>query len=70
MIDYKQFYSKNAAGIKKSVIRELPKLISKPGIISFGGDQRLADVIRENLERNNVDSPIAPWRRNLRLKSL
>lgn len=24
------------------------------------GVQRLADVIRQNLERNNVDSPIAP----------
>ena len=52
MINYEQFYSANAAGMKKSVIRELLKLTNKPGIISFAGGLPAPDMfpVREIAE--------------------
>ncbi|MCK5056147.1 MAG: PLP-dependent aminotransferase family protein [Candidatus Aminicenantes bacterium] len=44
MINYEQFYSANAAGMKKSIIRELLKLTGKPGIISFAGGLPAPDM--------------------------
>lgn len=37
MLNYEQFYSSSAKGMKKSEIREILKLINKPGVISFAG---------------------------------
>jgi 2-aminoadipate transaminase len=44
MLNYEQFYSLSAKGMKKSEIRELLKLISKPGIISFAGGLPAPDL--------------------------
>jgi 2-aminoadipate transaminase len=44
MINYERFYSANAAGMKKSIIRELLKLTGKPGIISFAGGLPAPDM--------------------------
>jgi len=44
MLHYDQFYSSSAKGMKKSEIRELLKLISKPGIISFAGGLPAPDL--------------------------
>ena len=44
MLNYDQFYSSSAKGMKKSEIRELLKLISKPGIISFAGGLPAPDL--------------------------
>jgi 2-aminoadipate transaminase len=44
MLNYEQFYSCSAKGMKKSEIRELLKLISRPGIISFAGGLPAPDL--------------------------
>ncbi len=44
MINYYQFFSKNACKMKKSEIRELLKLTRKPGIISFAGGLPAPDL--------------------------
>jgi 2-aminoadipate transaminase len=44
MLNYEQFYSTCAKGMKKSEIRELLKLISRPGIISFAGGLPAPDL--------------------------
>ncbi|UCH95951.1 MAG: PLP-dependent aminotransferase family protein [Candidatus Aminicenantes bacterium] len=44
MLNYEQFYSSCAKGIKKSEIREILKLISKPGVISFAGGLPAPDL--------------------------
>ena len=43
-MNYEQFYSENASGMKKSEIRELLKLTRMPGIISFGGGLPAPDL--------------------------
>jgi 2-aminoadipate transaminase len=44
MLNYDQFYSTSAKGMKKSEIREILKLISKPGLISFAGGLPAPDL--------------------------
>jgi 2-aminoadipate transaminase len=44
MLNYDQFYSTSARGMKKSEIREILKLISKPGVISFAGGLPAPDL--------------------------
>ena len=44
MINYDQFLSHNAKGMKRSEIRELLKLTRKPGIISFAGGLPAPDL--------------------------
>ena len=44
MLNYEQFYSTSARGMKKSEIREILKLISKPGVISFAGGLPAPDL--------------------------
>ncbi len=44
MLNYDQFYSTSAKGMKKSEIREILKLISKPGVISFAGGLPAPDL--------------------------
>lgn len=44
MVNYDQFYSNNAKGMKRSEIRELLKLTAKPGIISFAGGLPAPDL--------------------------
>jgi len=44
MLNYEQFYSTSAKSMKKSEIRELLKLINKPGIIYFGGGLPAPDL--------------------------
>ena len=44
MVNYDQFYSHNAKGMKRSEIRELLKLTAKPGIISFAGGLPAPDL--------------------------
>ncbi len=44
MLNYEQFFSTNAKGMKKSEIRELLKLTQKPGIISFAGGLPAPDL--------------------------
>ncbi|HNX97663.1 MAG TPA: aminotransferase, partial [Candidatus Aminicenantes bacterium] len=44
MINYDSFFSRNAMGMKRSEIRELLKLTSKPGIISFAGGLPAPDM--------------------------
>jgi len=44
MLNYEQFYSTCAKGMKKSEIREILKLISKPGVISFAGGLPAPDL--------------------------
>ncbi len=44
MLNYEQFYSTSAKGMKKSEIREILKLISKPGVISFAGGLPAPDL--------------------------
>jgi 2-aminoadipate transaminase len=44
MLNYDQFYSTCAKGMKKSEIREILKLISKPGVISFAGGLPAPDL--------------------------
>ncbi len=44
MLNYEQFYSNNARGMKKNEIRELLKLTRKPGIISFAGGLPAPDL--------------------------
>jgi len=56
MINYDSFFSRNAMGMKRSEIRELLKLTSKPGIISFAGglpapDMFPIDEIKEITQR-------------------
>lgn len=60
MIDYEQFFSTNAKNMKKNEIRELLKLTTKPGVISFAGGlpapdlfpvEELREIVDEVLER-------------------
>jgi len=60
MLNYEQFFSDCANGMKKSEIRELLKLTSKPGIISFAGGlpapdlfpvQEIKGIINEVMDR-------------------
>jgi 2-aminoadipate transaminase len=44
MLNYDQFYSASAKGMKKSEIREILKLICKPGVISFAGGLPAPDL--------------------------
>ena len=44
MVNYDQFLSHNAKGMKRSEIRELLKLTRKPGIISFAGGLPAPDL--------------------------
>jgi 2-aminoadipate transaminase len=44
MLNYEQFFSTNAKGMKKNEIRELLKLTRKPGIISFAGGLPAPDL--------------------------
>lgn len=44
MINYEQFFSTNAKGMKKSEIRELLKLTRKPDMISFAGGLPAPDL--------------------------
>ena len=44
MVNYDQFYSNNAKGMKRSEIRELLKLTARPGIISFAGGLPAPDL--------------------------
>jgi 2-aminoadipate transaminase len=44
VVNYDQFYSTNAKGMKRSEIRELLKLTAKPGIISFAGGLPAPDL--------------------------
>ncbi|MCK4763649.1 MAG: PLP-dependent aminotransferase family protein [Candidatus Aminicenantes bacterium] len=44
MIDYEQFYSANAKGMKESELKELLKFTNKPGIISFAGGYPAPDL--------------------------
>jgi 2-aminoadipate transaminase len=44
VVNYDQFYSNNAKGMKRSEIRELLKLTAKPGIISFAGGLPAPDL--------------------------
>ena len=44
MVNYDQFLSHNAEGMKRSEIRELLKLTRKPGIISFAGGLPAPDL--------------------------
>lgn len=44
MLNYEQFFSTNAKGMKKSEIRELLKLTQKPGMISFAGGLPAPDL--------------------------
>ncbi|MCP5105812.1 MAG: PLP-dependent aminotransferase family protein [bacterium] len=55
MIDYEQFYSTNAKGMKKSEIRELLKLTAKPGVISFAGGLPAPDLFPVEEVRECVD---------------
>ncbi len=43
-MNYEQFYSNSAKGMKKSEIRELLKLTTRPGIISFAGGLPAPDL--------------------------
>jgi 2-aminoadipate transaminase len=44
VVNYDQFYSNNAKGMKRSEIRELLKLTARPGIISFAGGLPAPDL--------------------------
>ncbi|MBN2347089.1 MAG: PLP-dependent aminotransferase family protein [Candidatus Aminicenantes bacterium] len=44
MINYEQYFSRNAKNMKRSEIRELLKLTRKPGIISFAGGLPAPDL--------------------------
>jgi len=44
MLNYEQFYSRSAKGMKKSAIEEILRLISKPGMISFAGGLPAPDL--------------------------
>jgi 2-aminoadipate transaminase len=44
VVNYEQFLSRNAKGMKRSEIRELLKLTRKPGIISFAGGLPAPDL--------------------------
>lgn len=44
MINYEPFFSNNAKGMKRSEIRELLKMITRPGIISFAGGLPAPDL--------------------------
>jgi 2-aminoadipate transaminase len=48
VVNYDQFYSINAKGMKRSEIRELLKLTAKPGIISFAGGLPAPDLFPIN----------------------
>lgn len=55
MIDYEQFFSTNAKNMKKSEIRELLKLTTKPGVISFAGGLPAPDLFPVEELREVVD---------------
>jgi 2-aminoadipate transaminase len=54
-MNYEQFYSKSAGGMKKSEIRELLKLTRRPGIISFGGGLPAPDLFPVDDIRRIID---------------
>jgi 2-aminoadipate transaminase len=47
-MNYEQYFSNNARHMKRSEIRELLKLITKPGIISFAGGLPAPDLFPIN----------------------
>lgn len=55
MINYDQFFSTNAKNMKKSEIRELLKLTTKPGVISFAGGLPAPDLFPVEEVRECVD---------------
>lgn len=55
MIDYEQFFSTNAKNMKKNEIRELLKLTTKPGVISFAGGLPAPDLFPVEELREVVD---------------
>jgi len=55
MSDYEQFFSTNAKNMKKSEIRELLKLTTKPGVISFAGGLPAPDLFPVEELREVID---------------
>jgi 2-aminoadipate transaminase len=65
MLNYEQFYSSNAKGMKKSEIRELLKLSNKPGIISFAGGYPAPDLFPVDEVREVIDYVLESDGRNV-----